>query len=436
MREGGRIQAAIEVLDAIENQDVPVKTALRDWGRAHRFAGSGDRAWIAGLVMDALRHRAGSAWLFETNSPRSLVLGALKSAWDYTAEDAAKAFEDDHAPDPLSEEEITAFAQNLEEAPAHIQSDMPDWVMPSLEKGFGKDVLIEANGFKSRAPVDLRVNGLKSDPETVLAAIIAKLKDAAPSELVANAIRIPQSDPRAKAPAAEGIPAYGKGWVEVQDIGSQIAALASGAKPGDQVLDYCAGAGGKTLALSALSQNKGQVHAWDIDTRRLRAIWPRVQRAGVRNAQVHEGKRDEALSELKGQMDIVYCDAPCTGSGTWRRRPESKWKLSPEALERRIKEQIDVLDHAGEYVKPGGRMVYVTCSILPQENGEQIRAFIERQSAFQIVPALDIIQSTGLLTEEGAIQIGACVDEIGAIQLTPARCDTDGFYVCVMEKTG
>lgn len=435
MRDGGRVQGAIEVIDAVLNRHQPVKEALRDWGKAHRFAGSGDRAWISGLVMDALRHRASALFLMGDDTPRAIVLGTLNQAWGLSADDLSRMFEgDEHAPAPLSEAEREAIVRDISDAPLHVRAEIPEWLEDSLVRAFGEDAAQEGAGMAGRAPVDLRVNLLKTDPDKAQAAMVAKLKDAHISELVRNAIRIPETDPKAKSPPADAIPAYGKGWVEVQDLGSQIAALAAGAGEGSQVLDYCAGAGGKTLALAALLGNTGQVHAWDYDWRRLRAIWPRLQRAGVRDVQVHDGNEAEALADLHEKMDVVFVDAPCTGSGTWRRRPDSKWRLKPEALAKRIKEQTLVLENANKYVRPGGRLVYVTCSILPEENEDRIAEFLDAYRNFEPVPALDAMASTGLLTEEGEIQIGACAGRFGAVQLTPARVGTDGFYVCVMEK--
>jgi 16S rRNA (cytosine967-C5)-methyltransferase len=250
-----------------------------------------------------------------------------------------------------------------------------------------------------------------------------------------NAIRIPETDPRAKAPGAENIPAYGKGWVEVQDIGSQLAALAAGDIKAKQVFDYCAGAGGKTLALAALAGNTGQVYAWDYDGRRLRAIWPRLKRAGARNVQVRDGKGAETLADLKESMDLVFVDAPCTGSGTWRRRPDAKWRLKLIALERRMSEQDEVLSKASAYVKPGGRMVYVTCSILPEENEDRVAAFLDGGTPFTPIPASEAIASSGGLTDGAEVALGALEGRFGAIQLSPHRSNTDGFYVCVLERS-
>lgn len=434
MRDAGRIAAAIEVLDAVLNRHQPVKEALRDWGKAHRFAGSGDRAWISGLVMDALRRRAGAEHLMADDGPRALVLGALKLAWGMDADAMAAVFEgDEHAPEALSTHERERLSGSLDAAPLHVRADIPEWLEDSFQRAFGSDAALEGQGMAGRAPVDLRVNTLKAEPDKALAAVQAKLK-AEPGALVSTSLRIPETDPRAKSPPADAIPAYGKGWVEVQDIGSQIAALAAGPIEGGQVLDYCAGAGGKTLALSALMAGKGQLYAWDYDWRRLRAIWPRLKRAGARNVQVRDGKEAPALDDLEAKMDVVFIDAPCTGAGTWRRRPDSKWRLKPTALANRIAQQDEVLAKAARFVRPGGRMVYVTCSILPEENRDRVAAFLEANPAFTPVLAVEPMEATGLLTEEGRIQIGACAGEFGAVQLTPARTGTDGFYVCVLEQ--
>lgn len=434
MRDGARIAAAIEVLTLVETAKLPVKDALRDWSRGKRFAGSGDRAWISGLVLDALRRRASSAWALEAETPRALALGALRFAWSMSSDQIAAAFEgDDHAPEPLTAREQDGLSRDLGTAPQHVQADIPDWLEPSLTRLFGGDLVAEGRAMAERAPVDLRVNTLKTAQDKALAAMAGKV-EAQASGLLREAVRIPAGDPRAKAPPADKIPAYGKGWVEVQDLGSQIAALAAGDVAGRQVLDYCAGAGGKTLALAALMENTGQLYAWDYDWRRLRAIFPRLDRAGARNVQVKDGPREDALGGLEGKMDLVFADAPCSGSGTWRRRPDTKWRLSEKALANRLAQQDEVLDGAAAFVKPGGRLVYVTCSVIPEENEDRIAAFLEREPGFAPVEAIEAMRDTGLLTEEGEIAVGACETRFGAVQLTPARTGTDGFYICVLEK--
>ena len=437
MRDGARIAAAIEILDTLTRQHQPVKDAVRDWGKAHRFAGSGDRAWIGGLVLDALRHRASIGHAMGEEGARALALGTVGRIWGLSAEEIDALFEgDEHAPEPLTDAEREGLSRDISDAPLHVRGDFPDWLEESFLRVFGEDAAEEGARLSSRAPVDLRVNEERVDFDKAFKEVSSKLKAAEQSRLVRSGIRIAQRDPRGKAAAAESIPAYGKGWVEVQDIGSQLAALASNAGPGMQILDYCAGAGGKTLALSALLHNTGQVHAWDIDWRRLRAIWPRLKRAGARNVQVHDGKEDNVLGEFVEKMDVVFCDAPCTGTGTWRRRPDAKWRLKPTALEKRISEQDTVLERARRYVKPGGRLVYITCSVLPEENGDRVSDFLAKTDAFKTVPALDVLKASGGLADGADAALEPCVGDHGAIQLSPARTDTDGFYICVLERVG
>ena len=439
MRDGGRIAAAIEVLDAVMTHHRPVKDALRDWGKTHRFAGSGDRAWISGLVLDALRWRGRIRHMMGQDTPRALILGALSAAWQMETSAISACFVDDeHAPESLNDEEIAALDRGLDEtAPLWVRADLPEWLSESFERAYGDAAEAEGQTMAGRAPVDLRLNTLKADADKAEREVTSKLKTAHRHDWVLNAIRIPETDPRAKSPGAENIPAYGKGWVEVQDTGSQLAALAAGPIEGLQVFDYCAGAGGKTLALAAQAGNTGQVYAWDYDGRRLRAIWPRLKRAGARNVQVREGKEAEVLADLKGSIDLVFVDAPCTGSGTWRRRPDAKWRLKPNALEKRMAEQDEVLAKASTYVKPGGRMVYVTCSVLPEENEDRVEAFLnsEAGAGFATMPASQAMASSGGLKDDAEGALRALEGRFDAVQLSPHRSQTDGFYVCVLERT-
>ena len=434
MRLGGRIAAAIEILDVIERQNRPVKLAVREWGSAHRFAGSGDRAFISGLVMDALRRKQSLAHAMGEGSARALALGVVGRIW---AMDVAALKEqlaaDPHSPEPLTEAEIAAFSKDISAAPGHVRGDYPEWLAVSLERVFGEGAADEGAGMADRAPVDLRVNELKTDPERALAAVQSKIPSARAGALARSCIRIPLDDATGKSPPADAIPAYGKGWVEVQDEGSQLAGLAAGVKPGDQVLDFCAGAGGKTLELAAMTGNTGQIHAWDHDWRRMKAIWPRLQRAGVRNVQVHDGPETD-LAELEGKMDVVFVDAPCTGTGTWRRRPDAKWRVSESALNQRLQDQDEAIDNASKYVKPGGRLVYVTCSILPEENGDRIEAFLTRYMNFKQLNSRDVLIASGGLTEGAADILARCEVGNGALQFTPHRTATDGFFIAVMER--
>jgi 16S rRNA (cytosine967-C5)-methyltransferase len=222
------------------------------------------------------------------------------------------------------------------------------------------------------------------------------------------------------------------GAIEVQDEGSQLAALLSGAKPGEQVIDLCAGAGGKTLALAALMQGKGRLIATDHDKRQLGPIYERLSRAGVHNCDVRTPKGpNDTLTDIHASADLVLIDAPCTGTGTWRRNPDAKWRMRPGALEVRIKDQVTVLDRAAALVKPGGRIAYITCSVLPQENGEQIRAFVGRHSEFAVVPPA---QTVTVLWDRAEDFAAATLQSAEGLLMTPRRTGTDGFFVSVVRR--
>src|SRR5437764_762780 len=242
----------------------------------------------------------------------------------------------------------------------------------------------EATAMASRAPLDLRVNTLKAKREKILASL-AHLR-AKPTPWSPIGLRI-ELGAGARNPGIHAEEDFIKGAIEVQDEGSQVAALLSAAKPGEQVIDLCAGAGGKTLALAALMQGKDRLIATDMDKRQLAPIHERLSRAGVHNADVRTPKGDsDPLADIRASADLVLIDAPCTGTGTWRRNPDAKWRMRPGALEVRLKDQVEVLDRAASLVKPGGRIAYVTCSVLPPENGEQVRGFLRRHAGFTVVP--------------------------------------------------
>jgi 16S rRNA (cytosine967-C5)-methyltransferase len=199
-----------------------------------------------------------------------------------------------------------------------------------------------------------------------------------------------------------------------------------------QVLDYCAGGGGKTLALSALMENTGQLYAYDRDAHRLKPLFHRAKRAGVRNLQLRSPAGGEGLDDLVGKMDVVFVDAPCTGAGTWRRHPDTKWRLTEQQFKRRCEEQRQVLAQAAAFVKPGGRMVWVTCSFLMEENEDQLSAFLKTRPEFSMMPVMEAISASGLLTDEGHTVLETCLTPAGAIRLTPDKIRADGFFVTVL----
>jgi 16S rRNA (cytosine967-C5)-methyltransferase len=429
MTPGARVSAAIEVLADIEARKRPAAEALKDWGTSHRFAGSGDRAAIGNLVFDALRTRASSAYGVGEDSPRAVVLRTLVTSWQMTPEQiAALADGSRHAPEPLSEAGLAGLSRQLPvDAPAYVKGDYPEWLASEFERTFGSHAAEEGAALAKRAPVDLRVNTLKAPRDMVLKAL--RRFDAQPTSHSPIGVRILQGPGPARSPHIEAEPGHGKGWYEVQDEGSQAATLLSGAKPKEQIIDLCAGAGGKTLGLAAQMRNTGQLYAYDADRLRLRPIFERLKRAGVRNAQVLPAGDAEALAKLKGKMDLVLIDAPCTGSGVWRRRPDAKWRLSPQMLEARIAEQQAVLEEGAALVKAGARLAYITCSVLPQENRDQVATFLGRHPEFKLVPWRQLW--------EQALDAPAVASADGSedtLLMTPLSHGTDGFFVALMQR--
>lgn len=419
MRDGGRIAAAIQVLDDIELRHKPVRQALKTWSDGARYAGSKDRAWVSGLALDVLRRQRSLAHLMGEESNRARALAALRWIWDWPLERIAEACADPHGPGALGEAEAVtlAAAPSMRGAKADVQGDYPDWIEASMARTFGEDRIAEGVAFAQRAPVDLRVNMLKSDSYEVLKALEGM--GAEPAGILPNALRVPAPAAAERAAAVEIHPSFAMGWFEVQDLGSQMAAACAGDVTGQQVLDYCAGGGGKTLALAAAMGNTGKIYAYDSDARRMTDIIPRATRAGVTNLELRTPLNKEPLNGLQGEMDLVFVDAPCSGSGTWRRHPDAKWRLTPDTLQRRLNEQRKVLDQASEFVKPGGRMVYVTCSFFAEENEQQVEAFLKRNDAFKL-------RKLTLFPDFTTPQ--------GYLRLSPRTAGTDGFFAALLDR--
>ncbi|AMY01622.1 RsmB/NOP family class I SAM-dependent RNA methyltransferase [Mesorhizobium ciceri] len=428
MRLGGRLAAAIEVLEDIGRRHRPVADALKDWGLSHRFAGGGDRAAIGNIVYDALRHKRSAGWLLGQDTPRAIGFGALLLEWGQTAQSLNEALDGDKfAPPLLTAAELQAIADGrLADAPDAVRADVPDWCAPLFERAFGPSWADEGAALATRPPLDLRVNTLQANRDKVLAELTGT--GAKPAAIAPHGIRIPPIDGDGRHPNVQAEPAFQKGWFEVQDEGSQIAAALAGAEAGMQVLDFCAGAGGKTLALSASMENRGQIFAHDAEKARLAPIFDRIRRSENRNVQVVT--KPTELAPLGNHMDIVLVDAPCTGSGTWRRRPDAKWRLTQRQLDTRKGEQSAILDAAKAYVKPGGLLVYITCSVFDEENGEQIAAFRDRNSGFVPVEHRQLWDSR-FPGHEAAARIGIK----GDISLSPALSGTDGFYFCALRRS-
>jgi len=432
MTPPARLSAAIEVFTEIETRRRPAADALKDWGLSHRFAGSGDRAAIAGFVYDALRRKSSSAWLMGKDSPRATLIGMLRRERALDTEAIAALCNGiRYAPAPLTDEETAALAnESRAGAPAYVEGDYPQWLDAHLQRVFGDECAAEGAALASRAPLDLRVNTLAAARDEALAKL-AHL-NAEPARWSPIGIRI-RLAAEAKSPAIHAEPLFLKGQIEIQDEGSQLAARLANAKPGEQVVDLCAGAGGKTLALAAAMENRGQIYATDLDKRRLAPIHARLARADVRNVQVRTplGKGGDVVADLAGRADLVIIDAPCTGTGAWRRNPDAKWRIRPGALAERIKEQEAVLERAAALVKPGGRITYITCSVLTEENNDRVKAFLARHAELSVEKPADSIKVLG---ERAYLFARAVLISDEGLLMTPRRTDTDGFFVSLLRR--
>jgi 16S rRNA (cytosine967-C5)-methyltransferase len=280
----------------------------------------------------------------------------------------------------------------------------------------------------SRAPVDLRVNTLKATQEKVLKAFARQ--GAVETRYSPIGVRLPVREGAARNFHVETDPAHGRGWFEVQDEGSQIAVLLAGAAPRMQIADICAGAGGKTLAMAAQMQNTGQIYAYDSDPQRFRPIFERLKRAGARNVQTLAPGQEGGLDSLAGRMDLVLIDAPCSGTGVWRRRPDTKWRLTPTQIAARVAAQRELLAKGATLVKPGGTFAYVTCSVLIEENDNQIENFLGENTSFiqvNLTEHTENILSHPVTSKNNSDGRG--------LLLTPAQHETDGFYIALLKKS-
>lgn len=429
MRLPGRIAAAIDVLADIDAHKRPVAEALKAWGLNNRFAGAGDRAAIGNLVYDALRRRLSHAWAMGSDEPRALVLSVAVREWGETVEGLNDSFGGDRfAPAPVTDDEEARLTapDPLAGAPDHVRGDVPEWTVSHLAGSFGDDWVAEANALADRPPLDLRVNALKAARDKVLRGLSRFTPE---TEMrLTEGVRFPAGERDSRTPNVQSEEGYLKGWFEVQDFGSQIVAALASPRGGEQVLDLCAGAGGKTLAMAAAMQNRGQIFAYDSDRTRLAPIYDRLKRAGVRNVQVRQPS-EGALDDLVGKLDRVVVDAPCTGSGTWRRQPTAKWKLTPDQLALRVEEQRAILAQAATFLRPGGTLAYITCSVLPEENAQQAATFLAANPDFTAVAGNKLWMS-----HFAGTKLRARFSPEGGVAVTPHSTGTDGFYFIAMQK--
>ncbi len=435
MTPGARIEAAIGLLDRIEQTRIPADDVVATYFRRHRFAGSSDRGAISDHIYAVLRQRAALDWWIEREGrglpldARRRMLAALALVEDWTPAAIAGACDGDRfRPQPLSREEahlVEALAREKREPrdmPPDARGNYPAWLAPHLEAALGRALAREMAALNKGAALDLRANLLKvDDREQARAALLREGVQAARTRLSPLGLRVFGRIPLGT------LEAFGRGLVEVQDEGSQLAALLADARPGMRVVDFCAGAGGKTLALAASMGNRGHLVACDTSPARLERATQRLRRAGAAIVQrvPLSGARDKWVKRHAQSFDRVFVDAPCTGTGTWRRNPDAKWRLHPDDLSELAALQAEILDSAQRLVKPGGRLIYVTCSLLREENEAQIERFLAAHGDFSLMPVDAVWRET----------IGGEPPASGdMLRLSPARDGTDGFFVAVLAR--
>ncbi|MBV8972934.1 MAG: RsmB/NOP family class I SAM-dependent RNA methyltransferase [Sphingomonadaceae bacterium] len=394
MTPAARVQAAIECLDLIaaaaSEGGAAADTLIARYFAARRYAGSKDRRAVRDLVFDVVR-QVGEP----PPSGRAALIGYARAA----APDLLETFgESGHAPAPL-----------LPDEPAAEPSPAPAWLLDRLRARFGDDTPRQVAALLGRAPLDLRVNTLKGRRDAVAVA------EAVPTPFARDGLRLPT------AANVERSDAFRDGLIEVQDEGSQLAVATCAVEPGMTVVDLCAGAGGKTLALAAAMANRGRLIASDTDRGRLQRMVPRLARAGVTIAapRLLDARREaEALADLASTADLVLIDAPCSGTGTWRRNPEARWRLTPERLARLTAEQARLLDLAAVLVRGGGALAYVVCSLLPEEAEAQVAAFRTRRPGFE--------------PQDFANPLGGAA--VSTLVLTPGDQGCDGFFIARLTR--
>lgn len=429
MTPAARIQAVIEILGQILSEPRPADGIASAYFRNRRFIGSKDRAAINQRLYRIMRryHRLG--WWITRNKmaidARSLVIADWMIEKEGDAQALVTLFSGGTYAPPETTKDERALAKALQgrelapaEMPLRERVECPEWAWPGLLAALGEDgVEKELAAMLGQAPLDLRVNTIKSSRDAALKQLQDDGFDAHAGKIAPDAIRV------FGRPQILQHPLYRDGVIEIQDEGSQMVAIAADPKPGQQVADFCAGAGGKTLALGAIMNNKGRIVAMDVSAGRLQGAKERFKRAGLHNIETREltSERDKYVKRHVGYFDVLLIDAPCSGTGTWRRDPDKRFRQLGPNLPELVALQKNILDSASRMVKPGGRMVYATCSLLPEENETQVQDFLAAHNDFTLLPAH---------TQPGLNAQG------DYLKLSPATHDTDGFFAAVLQRGG
>ncbi len=431
MTPAARLQSTIELLDTIIETEKPADAVLAQYFKGRRFFGSKDRRAVQDQVWQIIRHRARLTWALGADqaNARMLVAAALVALDKRPMDSVAGLFSGaKNGPEPLHANEKRmvekASSRNFADAPRAAKLECPAWVLEKFDAAFGDQADAEVAALGKTAPLDVRANTLKSTRDAVLAKLAAEELKVQPTRLSPIGVRVAG---RTTLGNHEG---FKDGMFDVQDEGSQLCALLVDAKPGMSVMDLCAGAGGKTLALAAQMNNKGRLVASDLSVTRLERSKLRLRRAGVHNATLrvleeHDKWIKRQTSSTGGSFDRVLVDAPCTGTGAWRRNPDARWRLTPENLANLTAIQDSVIEQGAQLTRAGGRLVYVTCSLLPDENERRVEAFLAKNGDFK---ALDAAQIWADVLSTASPLPGPY------LTFSPVRTDTDGFFIAILER--
>lgn len=437
MKEGARFQATIDLLDKILTSQAPADGVVTAYFRQAKYMGSNDRRVISELVYQILRRYEELIWylqsvpLEKSNLGRFLVLAYAHQILNYSIAQIENLCQKDNH-NKFGIKDLSSLEYMLlndmdrlkaQEMPVAVRLNVPAWILPLLETTFGYQLSDAVQALNQPAPLDLRINCLKTNRETVLTQLLAEGFKATPTPWSPIGIRLTERRP------LSGHPLWKNGDIEVQDEGSQLLSLLTDTKPGMAVIDYCAGAGGKTLAMAANMENRGRIVATDVAEWRLKRARERLRRAGVNNVEfrtLDEESTHKWLKRQSGRFDRVLIDAPCSGSGTWRRNPDIKRRFTKEDLQELILKQQEILNRAAPLTKPGGRLIYATCSLFKDENDNQITKFIAAHPNFHLIPISTIW--------EGVLGT-TCPSPKDTLQLTPHLHNVDGFFMAVLERS-
>lgn len=425
MTPAARVACAIEILDSVVRSERPADRIVSDGMRKRRYMGSKDRHAVADQIFRVLRHRSRYDWWLKTaklpEDSRGWVVADVAA---YAPDTARGVFSGGRfGPAPLNPREerlveaIELHGLEPKEMPRTVLLEVPDWAAAPLQESLGDRIEAELGAMLHAAPMDLRVNTLITDRNAAAAALADEGLTTEPTPHSPLGLRLWQRKPLGQ------IPAFRDGLVEVQDEGSQLLAAAVDAKPGMHVVDMCAGAGGKTLAIAAQMENRGRLTALDIHENKVERARERLRRAGIQNTRcrVVEGTRDRWFKRHTDEFDRVLVDAPCSGTGTWRRNPDARWGRGGTDLEELTDLQDRLLHRAASIVKPGGRLIYGTCSLLNLENEDRMAKFVDEHPDFSVLPVREVLECE----LEGCEQF---------LKLSPARHGTDGFFGAVLVR--